>query len=185
MPEFRTKSILRPRHGPSFILIVCLVLTGVGVFGTAAAEMIEYDTVEITTLDKITARTQVFSIQSGQTITFGTMSIRPRTCQKSEPIDHPKTASFLEIWEDKPDEARKWVFSGWMFAGSPALSSLDHPVYDIWVTDCLGNPVYTAEDGSDDQSGELGIDIIDDVIKGIRKDMNDTSAPAKSDDSDQ
>src|SRR5690606_39209743 len=63
--------------------------------------------------------------------------IKIRACRKADPIEAPESAGFLQIWEVGPDEKAKWVFSGWMFASSPALSAMDHPVYDVWVIDCL------------------------------------------------
>ncbi len=136
----------------------------------AQAGLIEYDTVELTSLNKITARTQTFEVKVGETVSFGTISIKPRTCQKSEPIDRPKTAAFLEIWEKKFEESRKWVFSGWMFASSPALSSLDHPVYDVWVKDCLGNTVDVASE--DDTEFDSLLDRQSDDDETIKDFMN-------------
>ena len=52
-------------------------------------------------------------------------------------MGEPEAAAFLQIWERKPHEDQsKWVFSGWMFSSNPALSAMDHPVYDVWVIDC-------------------------------------------------
>ena len=67
---------------------------------------------------------------------FGTLSIRVRDCEKSPPEETPENAAFLEIDEVRPGEARTRLFSGWMFASSPAVSALEHPVYDVWVIDC-------------------------------------------------
>ena len=49
----------------------------------------------------------------------------------------PESAAFLEIDDEHPDRPRVELFTGWMFASSPALSALEHPVYDVWVLDCL------------------------------------------------
>ena len=68
---------------------------------------------------------------------FGTLEIIVRTCQKTPPEEPPESAAFLEIRDAKPGEAAVVLFTGWMFASSPALSALEHPVYDVWVLDCL------------------------------------------------
>jgi hypothetical protein len=87
-------------------------------------------------LDKITARISQFEAPVGALVRFGTLSIRVRDCEKNPPEETPENAAFLEIDEVRPGEARTRLFSGWMFASSPALSALEHPVYDVNVLDC-------------------------------------------------
>jgi hypothetical protein len=87
-------------------------------------------------LDKVTARISTFDAPIGQVAHFGTLEITPHACFKTPPEEAPESAAFLEIWEAKPGEQRQELFTGWMFASSPALSALEHPVYDVWVLDC-------------------------------------------------
>ena len=87
-------------------------------------------------LDKVTARISTFDAPIGQVVHFGTLEITAHACSKTPPEEAPEAAAFLEIWEAKPGEPRKEEFTGWMFASSPALSALEHPVYDVWVLDC-------------------------------------------------
>ena len=87
-------------------------------------------------LDKITARVTAIRAPLGQTVRFGTLEIQAKACDKRPPEEPPESAAFLEIRELKPGEPPAKVFAGWMFASSPALSALEHPVYDVWVTDC-------------------------------------------------
>jgi hypothetical protein len=94
------------------------------------------DTVILETLDKISARVSRVEVPIGTTITFGSLKITPRYCDKRPPEETPESSVFIEIVEELPDEQPKLEFSGWMFASSPALSALDHPVYDVWVVDC-------------------------------------------------
>lgn len=86
-------------------------------------------------LDKVTARVSTFEAPIGQTVKFGTLAIAALTCQKHPPEESPEAAAFLKITEVRP-EGPEQVFSGWMFASSPALHPLQHPVYDVWVIDC-------------------------------------------------
>jgi len=102
-----------------------------------ASDMPDYPRVMLRSLDKITARTMSFDARVGSTIKFGPLFIKIRACRKADPIEQPESAAFLQIWEVGADQKAKWVFSGWMFASSPALSAMDHPVYDVWVIDCL------------------------------------------------
>jgi hypothetical protein len=103
----------------------------------ADAAMQDQPVVKLRSLDKTTARTMVFEAKVGSTLKFGSIYIRVQACRKAEPIDPPESASFLQIWEATPQGDSKWIFSGWMFASSPALSPMDHPIYDVWVLDCL------------------------------------------------
>lgn len=96
----------------------------------------DYAKVIVRILDKITAESRTFDLNIGKTVAFGSLRIRPMTCKKSPPIEEPESASFLQIWEKTPEMKDEWVFSGWMFASSPSLSAMEHPVYDVWVVDC-------------------------------------------------
>jgi hypothetical protein len=87
-------------------------------------------------LDKVTARISTIDAPIDSSVRFGSLEITARACQKRPPEETPESAAFLEIRDIKPGEAAVTVFSGWMFASSPALSALEHPVYDVWVIDC-------------------------------------------------
>ena len=87
-------------------------------------------------LDKVTARISTIEAPIGETVRFGTLRILAQTCRTRPPEEPPETTVFLEIKDVKPGEAPVGLFNGWMFASSPALSALEHPVYDIWVIDC-------------------------------------------------
>jgi hypothetical protein len=102
----------------------------------ALATDITMDTVVLGGLDKVAARVNTFKDKVGETVHFGTLEIVARTCVTHPPEERPENAAFLEVYDIQPGKARTKVFSGWMFASSPALSALDHPVYDIWVLKC-------------------------------------------------
>jgi hypothetical protein len=91
-------------------------------------------------LDKVTARVSTFEAPQDEIVKFGTLEVVVRTCSKAPPEEPPESTAFLEIYSVQPDEEPMRVFSGWMFASSPALSALEHPVYDIWVVDCMNDP---------------------------------------------
>ena len=87
-------------------------------------------------LDKITARISTFEVAIDQTVAFGTLKVTPRVCRKRPPEYPPESAAYLDIVEERPGETPVQRFAGWMFASSPALNPLEHPVYDVWVLDC-------------------------------------------------
>lgn len=87
-------------------------------------------------LDKITARIYTFEAPVDQTIGFGTLKVTVRVCRKRPPEYPPESAAFLEVVEQRPEQEANALFKGWMFASSPGLNPLEHPVYDVWVIDC-------------------------------------------------
>ncbi|MHA1113324.1 MAG: DUF2155 domain-containing protein [Alphaproteobacteria bacterium] len=87
-------------------------------------------------LDKVTARVSTLTAPIGAAVRFGTLRITARTCHKRPPEEPPESAAFLEIEEVRPGKKPERIFGGWMFASSPALMALEHPVYDVWVIDC-------------------------------------------------
>ena len=88
-------------------------------------------------LDKVTARISTLEANVGQTVEFGSLSITVRRCQRSRPDQRLERAAFVEIDSTDPaTKQKKRVFSGWMFMSNPAISALEHPVYDVWVKDC-------------------------------------------------
>jgi hypothetical protein len=94
-------------------------------------------------LDKITARTVTMTVPVDQTVWLGRLAITVRACRKAPPIDPPESAAFLQIDESGESRAPAITpirrFTGWMFASSPAVSAMDHAVYDVWVIDCRKN----------------------------------------------
>ena len=101
--------------------------------------------VVLRTLDKVTATTQDYTVKIGETLTYGSLDIAVRHCEKRPPTEIPETYAFLQIadrrlngkGEELDFEALdSTIFSGWMFASKPAISALDHRVYDVWVIDC-------------------------------------------------
>ncbi|HMU49441.1 MAG TPA: DUF2155 domain-containing protein, partial [Geminicoccaceae bacterium] len=104
--------------------------------GAGAAPSLPYRIAVLQGLDKVTARTTIIEAPVGQEVMFGRLGITPRTCLKTPPTEPPESAAFLEIRSLEPGEPPRTDFVGWMMASSPALSALEHPVYDVWVIDC-------------------------------------------------
>lgn len=98
-------------------------------------------------LDKTTARISTFEAQVDQSVRFGSLEVVARRCYKTPPEEPPESAAFLEIVDQRPDAEAVQVFSGWMFASSPAISAMEHPVYDVWVIDCK-QPASEAEEAA-------------------------------------
>lgn len=95
-----------------------------------------FDTAVLQTLDKVTGRVRTLEAPIDREVAFGTLMIVARTCRKRPPEEPPESAAYLEVAERQPGEQVQNVFRGWMFASAPAVSAMDHAVYDIWVLDC-------------------------------------------------
>ncbi|MEL0323730.1 MAG: DUF2155 domain-containing protein [Rhodospirillales bacterium] len=87
-------------------------------------------------LDKITARVSEIRVMNGQSSQFGGLIIKVSTCYNRPPEEPPEAAAFLEITDAKTS-SEDLIFQGWMFASSPAISPLEHPVYDVRVLRCV------------------------------------------------
>lgn len=87
-------------------------------------------------LDKITGKTISFKVKIGEKYDFGTLELTPRVCYTSVGEDSRGPAVFVEVNENQRNAESKTIFNGWMFASSPALNSIDHPIYDIWPIGC-------------------------------------------------
>jgi len=133
--------------------------------GAASAEPIRHPTAAFAGLDKTTGRIINFDVAIDETVQFGSLNVTPRVCNTRPQTEAPQTTSFVEVDEIPPKQERlpkeridakepkaeaKRIFSGWMFAGSPGLHGVEHPVYDVWLIDCKGGkenapPPATAE----------------------------------------
>ena len=102
----------------------------------AGASAVAKEAVVLQGLDKVTARISTIEAPLGRTVVFGMLRITARACHKRPPEEPPESSAFLEIVDVKPGQPPAPLFTGWMFASSPALSALEHPVYDVWVIDC-------------------------------------------------
>jgi hypothetical protein len=102
----------------------------------AAAPSLPHRAAVLQGLDKVTARVSVLEAPLGEEVAFGTLRIVARSCLETPPTEPPESAAFLEIRTVEPGEPERTEFVGWMLASTPALSALEHPVYDVWVIDC-------------------------------------------------
>ena len=123
--------------------------------GPASADRIENQVAIFSALDKVTARISKFEVALGQTATFGALRVTPRVCFSRPPTEQPKTTSFVEVDEIQLDGKEKRIFSGWMFAESPGLNAVEHPVFDVWLTDCQKPKNAVAQKAPTGPAGQL------------------------------
>ena len=123
-------------------LILCisfLLLSGT-VFGAdiAAKQLV------LRGVDKITGRVSTMTATVHRPLTFGTLTIVAERCLAKPQEEMPENAAFLKVYENTKEDPKKQVFNGWMFSSNPALSAMEHPIYDIWVLSCVN------KDGTED-----------------------------------
>ncbi len=106
--------------------------------GPAAADKIKHSIAVFSGLDKITGRIISFEVSTNETVQFGSLLVTDRVCFTRPPTEAPQTDTFVQVDEIDANKNTKRIFSGWMFAVSPGLNALDHPIYDVWLTDCKG-----------------------------------------------
>src|SRR5262245_41472566 len=105
----------------------------------ARAETIQNQIAIFAALDKVTGRISHLEIPINQTVQFGALKVTPRVCDTRPPTEPPHTASFVEVDEIKLTGEGERIFTGWMFADSPGLHAVEHPVFDVWLTNCKTN----------------------------------------------
>jgi hypothetical protein len=121
-----------------------LVIPMVMVAGQARADKIKHPVAVFAGLDKITGRTIAFQAAAGETVQFGSLQITERACYTRPATEAPQTTTFVEVDEVDAANRYKRIFSGWMFAASPGLHGIEHPIYDIWLTGCEGGKAVEA-----------------------------------------
>lgn len=102
----------------------------------AAAQPIANPVAAFAGLDKITGRITKFDVYINETVLFGALEITPRACYNRDADEAQRTSSFIEVDQRSLTGTSKRIFTGWMFADSPALNAIDHAVYDVWLIEC-------------------------------------------------
>ena len=113
-----------------------LTLALVIIASPAIGETISNPIAAFSGLDKITGRITNFDVYIDETVQFGALQITPRVCYTRPPTETQRTSVFLEVDQVSLKGGSERIFTGWMFADSPALYAIDHPVYDVWLVDC-------------------------------------------------
>ena len=101
---------------------------------------LENPTAVFSGLDKITGRTITFDVAINETVQFGALQVTPRACYSRPPTETPRTDAFVSVDEVTLQGEVRRIFNGWMFAASPGLHAVEHPIYDVWLSDCKGAP---------------------------------------------
>jgi hypothetical protein len=119
-----------------FIPVLSAAAFVCSIMSSAHAARIENRVAVFSGIDKISGRIHTFDVYINETVKFGQLELTPRVCYSRAVTEEPKTTSFLEVNEITLDRRIKRIFTGWMFAESPGLNAIEHPVNDIWLVSC-------------------------------------------------
>ncbi len=114
-----------------FALLASMLMHGV-----ANAEKIKNTVAVFSGIDKITGRIITFDVYIDETVQFGALQVTPKVCYSRPSTEAPKTTSFIEVDEITLERKIRRIFTGWMFADSPGLNAVEHPIYDVWLVNC-------------------------------------------------
>ncbi len=120
-------------------------------------------------LNKVTTRSEQMEATMGAVTRFGNLEIIPRGCWVAPPHKRPEQAGLMEVWYWKQGEKPSLVFYGWMFGSSPALSSLEHPVYDITMLECIAEEVEEEPEEGDETSKTQKSKVPDAIKSAVKK----------------
>jgi hypothetical protein len=144
-----------------------LVVSAMIFSAPACAARIKHPRAVFAGLDKITGRTIAFEAAADETVQFGTLQVTERACFTRPATEAPQTETFVEVDEVGAGKEFKRIFSGWMFAASPGLHGIEHPIYDIWLTGCEGEGTL-----------EAGLEIPESAMPAETKQARPESSPA-------
>lgn len=137
--------------GAISLVIAAVALTSGLAVDVAYAEVVRNPIAVFAALDKVTGRISHLEIPINKTVEFGALKVTPRVCDTRPPTEAPHTSSFVEVDEVKLTGEVQRIFTGWMFAESPGLHAVEHPVFDVWLTNCKTNAA-PAPSGSAEKS---------------------------------
>ena len=116
-----------------FILNTAVILGG---FAANAAE-IDMNTAKMQAMDKITGHVNVINVPVNGAVSFGSLSIVVRSCKTRPAEETPENFAFVDITDKNQNNELTNIFKGWMLSSSPATNALEHPIYDVWLLQCL------------------------------------------------
>ena len=120
-----------------FFFIVLFFLTNIYLYAEENSKFLEGNFIEIKILDKVSSKNSLLKIKIGEEKKFKNLIIKPLRCKNSEFDDTPEITAYLQVKDStNKNKDEVFVFNGWTFSSGPTINPFDHPVYDIWLTNC-------------------------------------------------
>tara|TARA_A100001011_G_scaffold393708_1_gene484267 strand:+ start:1504 stop:1902 length:399 start_codon:yes stop_codon:yes gene_type:complete len=94
--------------------------------------------IKLKILDKVSSKNTELEFKIGDTVNYKNLQIKVLKCKNSEFDDDPEITAYLQVIDlNKTNNDDVFVFNGWSFASSPSINPFDHPVYDLWIIECI------------------------------------------------
>lgn len=118
-----------------------LVETPANTHGFVVDRLLEHNYVQqdyalLKILDKVTAKTSTVEAKVDIPFQFGWIEVVVKTAKKTPPEEEPEATAYIEVFSKYPKKQSEKIFSGFLFASSPSISAIEHPRYDIRLSDC-------------------------------------------------
>lgn len=133
--------------GAASLLALTTAVSLLSPVAPARAERIANPVAQFAGIDKITGRITSFDVYVNETVQFGALQVTPKVCYSRDETEAQKIDAFIEVDEITLDRKIRRIFSGWMFADSPALNAVEHAIYDVWLTGCKQSSDVPAPEG--------------------------------------
>ena len=118
------------------LVFFCLLLFNKNI--SSADQIYEGNFIELKVLDKISSKNYKIKIKIGEEKEFKNISIKPLKCKNSKFDDNPEIIAYLQVKDLKNiGNNEVFIFNGWTFSSSPSINTFDHPVYDLWLVNCI------------------------------------------------
>ena len=117
-------------------ILITSLLVAVSFSSPVRADDIATNTARMQAMDKITGEVTEIDVPVGGLANYGSFSILVRKCVTRSPEETPESTAFVDVVDNYESDNPINIFKGWMFASSPALSAVEHPIYDVWLLKC-------------------------------------------------
>ena len=130
------RKITRDRSLRALTVSLFAAVSAVILISPVSAARLENRVAVFSGIDKITGRITSFDVYIDETVQFGALQVTPKVCYSRDQTETQKIDAFIEVDEITLDRKIKRIFTGWMFADSPGLNAVEHPIYDVWPKSC-------------------------------------------------
>ena len=125
----------------NYFTFVWTVISSILAYSSVYAHNLSMNTAHMQALDKVTGRMSVIDVPVNGEVKFGSFSVVVRDCQATPPDETPENYAFVDVADTNREGKIYNIFKGWMVSSSPSLNSVEHPIYDVWLLDCINTKV--------------------------------------------
>ena len=134
----RLKKNIKAGNNKNLITVFLLTFFLFTLSNAKTVDNLEGKNTDIKILDKISSKNISLELKNGENFRYADLEIKSIKCKHSEFDDDPEIIAYVQVKDlSNKNNDEVFVFNGWMFSSSPSINPFDHPVYDIWLTDCF------------------------------------------------